>query len=175
MDFSENRAWFDRCVFPSRSSDVEPIKYGANYTNLSKIYEDLKINCATKTHSGRVVGITEMDVAGCTEGQIGRLSQHGLSVISKHYAKGFPMKAIFAANGFDKDSTRVSLPRDIKVPKELRERVFPWLDKVTKERSKDPNTARSTMNYLKLLDYFRDVIIQVSLTYVKSNQSHPII
>ncbi|UOH84615.1 hypothetical protein LQV05_001423 [Cryptococcus neoformans] len=114
------------------------------------------------THTSRKWGAQLAEDGGAPEEDIMRQGRWCTKVMETVYLSKFPLKALRSLAGFPKKKGSYYLPRDMEVPQELIENVFPWVDAAEAElfdpdRSQGDKAGRA---FIKLMDWFRSVLIQ---------------
>ncbi|OXB36562.1 hypothetical protein J007_03693 [Cryptococcus neoformans] len=120
------------------------------------------IHCRASTHTSRKWGAQLAEDGGAPEEDIMRQGRWCTKVMETVYLSKFPLKALRSLAGFPKKKGSYYLPRDMEVPQELIENVFPWVDAAEAElfdpdRSQGDKAGRA---FIKLMDWFRSVLIQ---------------
>jgi hypothetical protein len=158
INMSSNDAWYGVPLF--RGRDGTGVSYGCQYSEISKIYDELGIPSTKLTHMGRLFGSISMSEAGVDGLQIkcaGRWNSAGAVGLS-YLSHAPPRDAIQALAGFQVGE-RYLLLRDLVAPPEaLCRKVFPWLEE--SEASLPSNGVVTGKSFLRLMRELRRTLLQ---------------
>lgn len=172
----------------------QPVQYHAEAGNIKKVLKLSNFPAPTSvTHLGRKVMSEELEVRGVPPEQARRLAMWvSQDVHGRHYLNHLPlaaMRGVAMPNCPDPKKrglycvprTQVGIEgkgkerRICKQMQVLKKHIFPWMNDMWEKFHANQNCfehldiAASTVSFLKLLDWLREVILQVCSMHKKTN------
>ena len=202
-DFGDNRSWFDAKILIS-SRGIGPtmplttltdrIDYTQYGDEIGKVCEQLGLLTNHFVHLGRKQGSIALQFKEVCESQIKLLGNWNMDVHSTAYSSGFPLEALRASAGFNKEEGSHYSPRTEKdPPEELKKLVFPELEGIeahVKKRQQEMLAATqrrksarakntvlplsTALGFLNLLHKLRRVILQDAAAMISAGRTNPL-
>ncbi|ADV24725.1 Hypothetical protein CGB_J1690W [Cryptococcus gattii WM276] len=156
------RDWYPIPLFVTPQTNHSRLKYATLNASVRQALLACDIHCKASTHTSRKWGAQLAEQGGAPEEEIARHGRWCTGVMETTYLSHFPLKAMRVLAGFPKKKGAYHLSRDIHVPKELADQVFPWLDNAEVElsdssREEDDKAGRA---FVDLLRYLATVVVQ---------------
>ncbi|CAD6897721.1 unnamed protein product [Tilletia laevis] len=135
-----------------------------------------RVVVSAKTHAARRAGAQFAEVGDAAASHIARAGGWNVSVMESAYLTNIPLEVSRVHAGFDKGGGGFFLRRDVAVPEELLEKVFPWAQKwlsAVEEGTLDGHHVEKNIaarGFLCLLLRLRAVVVQDA---VALRRQHP--
>ncbi|CAD6889769.1 unnamed protein product [Tilletia caries] len=135
-----------------------------------------RVVVSAKTHAARRAGAQFAEVGDAAASHIARAGIWNVSVMESAYLTNIPLEVSRVHAGFDKGGGGFFLRRDVAVPEELLEKVFPWAQKwlsAVEEGTLDGHHVEKNIaarGFLRLLLRLRAVVVQDA---VALRRQHP--
>jgi hypothetical protein len=175
-DFSDV-GWQKIKLLRSRTNPKKKLSYSAQNLAIKTAFLDHNIKLKSWTHLGRKAGCQLGEALDVPDAQIRRLGHWDTSRMSTHYSSGIARQAARMLAGHGSEVGNYYLSREsMDPPEDLRRQIFPRIEEsleyVCHQSEEQQDLAAQA--YLKVLDWFRTVLLQDAVELRRFYPSSPL-
>ncbi|KDE03615.1 hypothetical protein MVLG_05910 [Microbotryum lychnidis-dioicae p1A1 Lamole] len=179
------REWYNVPLFPSAFSgdaQLQLISYSGHNVAVSTFLKECDVHSSHTTHLSRIAGAQMSAERGANEADTKALGGWSDGTFRSVYQHGDPTTSFIALAGFNgKFPERYYVARDIEadVPDDLQRLIFPWVEAALAEfeerfEADELCQDKALVDHLKLLQWFRLVILQDAAFLISAYPDAPI-
>ena len=178
MNRSED--WYDLKLFPSKLSTWDSQKGEmsdkSHYKRTQRVLERCGISSDKVTHLWRGNSAREQQALGVPHSDRNRSGrwQAGMNSMDNSYSMDLPETSLRALAGFSPDYRNFFIARDLDVPVGLLHMIFPLVDQLLFDEMNNHAKNLAKVQFLKLLQYLRKVLVQDACFLTTRYPNHPI-
>src|SRR5437762_838339 len=176
-DFSNMVRWQKIKLLRTRDDPMKKLSYHAQNLAIKNCFRDHNINLTGWTHLGRKAGCQLGEALDVPDAQIRRLGHWDISRMARHYSSGIARQAARMLAGHGSEAGNYYLSRESINPSEsLRRQIFPRVENslefACSQLDQDQDLAAQA--FLKVLDWFRTVLLQDAVELRRFYPSSPL-
>lgn len=162
-DLSSSENWYNIKVYRGNSgNNMTECHYNAHLRAVKKCYKECGFIVNKSTHLMRGDSVRHAEAEGLNRDERRSLGRWEQGSMDQCYSRSLPLDAMRTMAGFSPIYKNYRIPRDLPIPEELLNLVFPEINELEKnELLKEISQRNYTkLQFLEVLKYFRKLIIQ---------------